>query len=288
MKNKIIILGASGGIGKIIFNKLNKFNDKFEIKRVVRHRSSDENEIFWDYQSKLPKEFNETFLVVNCARSDDFNHNINFNKLLVAGLKKETNLINFSSNCIFAKPKNFFTRVIFRGDAYMREKLKVEEVTKKRSNTFIFRPTIVIGEKGWSEFLQTCSNAKEVHVPDKNSNSVIKIISSNEVGEIILDFILSRLTNDIPDELYTRKIKTTAFIDKETVNIGNSRTFFNNIFKNYLTILLTSIFIPDWLAFKLQLIAVRKFKNDIKIYPKILYIEGMTRLYLFGNHTHDR
>ncbi len=287
MKDKIIILGASGGIGKIIFQKLNKFKHRFEIKRVVRHKSSDEDEIFWDYQNKLPKEFSESFLVVNCARSDDFNYNINFNKLLVAELKKETNLINFSSNCIFAKPKNPFVRMIFTGDAYIREKFKVEEVTKKRSNTFIFRPTIVTGEKGWSEFLKTCSNAKAVHVPDKNANSVIKTISSDEVGEIILDFILNRFTNDIPVELYTKKIKTTSFIDKETINIGNSRTFFNNIFKNFLTIILTSIFIPDWLAFKLQLIAVRKLKSDLKIYPKTLLIEGMTRLYLFGNHTND-
>lgn len=288
MANKVIILGATGGIGKIISEKLNSEKFGFKIFKVVRYKPKANNEIFWDYQSSLPKEFDTAFLVINCARSYDFVHNIKFNKILLKQLKKNTYLINFSSNCIYAKPDNFLSRTIFRGDAYIREKLAIEKLSQKRKSTFILRPTIVTGESSWKDFLVSCDKVNTIFTPNKNKTSIIKIISSDEVGEFVKDLILSNFNIEVPKEIYTNKIDTNDFIFNKNKASRNSNIFFDSNLKNIFTIILTSIFIPNWLAFRLQLFVMSRSKTSNYLDSEILKIEGMTRLYLFGGHTnHD-
>ena len=82
MKPKVIVLGPKSGIGEAILFKLKKNCKNFNFFSVVRKPTVQSDEIFWDYQSDLPHDFRKSFLVINCARSDDFLYNINFNRIL--------------------------------------------------------------------------------------------------------------------------------------------------------------------------------------------------------------
>ena len=287
MKNKLIILGASGGIGRIILRKLDRLTDQYDIYKVVRDKPNKNTEIFWDYKTNIPDIFKHAHLVINCARGNDFKNNIKFNKILITQLQKNTHLINFSSNCIYAKPNNFFTRLFFKGDAYIREKQQIEKISKNKLKNYILRPTIVPGESGWHDFLGICKKAKTVQAPDKNFNSSVKIISSDEVAEFIIDLIHNDFTSEIPDELYTSRVKSNKFINNIIETTNNANTFFDDKVKNFFTFILTSIFIPDWLVFKVQLLLVSKTGIKMTQKSEDFKINGMTRLYLYGKHTND-
>mgnify|MGYP007000395896 len=130
---------------------------------------------------------------------------------------------------------------------------QIEKISKNKLKNYILRPTIVPGESGWHVFLGICKKAKTVQAPYKNFNSSVKIISSDEVAEFIIDLIHNDFTSEIPDELYTSRVKSNKFINNIIETTNNANTFFDDKVKNFFTFILTSIFIPDWLVFKVQL-----------------------------------
>lgn len=289
MNPKIIILGSNGGIGKIILAKLKKNFNNFTFIKVVRNKPLNEDEIFWDYCSSLPECFQNAFLVINCARSHDYKHNIRFNKILNSQLSQETNIINFSSNCIFAKPSNSISKLIFKGDAYIREKLLIEKISRNRDKNFILRPTIVTGESSWQEFKINTESAKYVSVPKFNSSSTLKVITTEEVADFVIQLIQSDFKKIIPKEIFAKKINTVNFIANEIHQTKSRNIYFDNIIKNLFVVFLTSIFLPDNLVFRIQKNIINKSNSNTNnlTYNKEFKIQGMTRLYLFGEHTYE-
>ena len=287
MNPKIIILGPNSGIGKVILAKLKKIFNNFKFIIVVRKEPLNADEIFWDYRSDLPECFRAAFLVINCARSDDYNHNIRFNKILNSQLSQETNFINFSSNCVFAKPSNYLSKLIFKGDAYIREKLLIEKISRNRLKNFILRPTIVTGESSWKEFKINIENARYVSAPKFNRSSKLKVITTEEVADFIVELIQSDFKKIIPKEMFTKKINTMDFIANEIHETKSRNIYFDNIIKNLITVFLTSIFLPNNIVFSLQKRIIKKSNPNTQnlSHNKEFKIQGMTRLYLFGGHT---
>ena len=285
MKPKVIVLGPKSGIGEAILFKLKKNCKNFNFFSVVRKPTVQSDVIFWDYQSDLPHDFRKSFLVINCARSDDFLYNINFNRILNEQLDSDTHFINFSSNCIFATPSNYFSKFFFKGDAYIREKLAIEKMSKVRSRNFILRPTIVTSESNWNNFIVNSQNAEYISTHKFNNESKIKIITTDEVAEFVNQLVLSNFKKTIPAEIFSNKILSIDFISNKIKISKTKNIYFDNSIKNFITAVLTSVLIPNFLVYRIQKIALKKNSEKNSKQTKFFNIQGMTRLYLFGDHT---
>ena len=70
---KILILGQNGALGKAIKDILND-NPNVKLLFAVRNKEhSSKNFIYWNFRDKIPSQFKDVDVVINCARSDDFN-----------------------------------------------------------------------------------------------------------------------------------------------------------------------------------------------------------------------
>ena len=283
---KIALLGPNSGIGKVILEHIAELPDT-SITKVVRLRPSGEDEVFWDYVSYPPDEIVNADIVINCARSSDFAYNVRFNSILYRRLSKTTKFINFSSNCIYARPNGWIQDLLFAGDAYIREKKAVEKM-RNSPNHLLIRPTIVVGESSWDTFLNTVKGAKQIIVPSYAKESKLKVITTNEVALAVCDLIKSNFSKQFEGELYTKTVAIHEFLNNE-IKFSDSKTvFFDSVVKNMLLHLLTARFLPTPIVYRLQsfLIKDNKSTKPSKVCKNMkLSIEGMSRLYLCGKHT---
>ena len=201
---RICLLGPNSGIGKVILKHIAELPDT-TITKVVRQRSTDENEVFWDYASCPPDAIVNADIVINCARSKDFAYNVRFNAILYKSLSQTTKFINFSSNCIYARPNGWFANLLFAGDAYIREKKAVEKMNTS-PNHLLIRPTIVVGESSWDAFLSNVKAAQKVFVPSYAKSSKLKIITTEEVALAVRDLIRDNFAKQFEGELYTKTL----------------------------------------------------------------------------------
>lgn len=284
----VIILGGSGALGSCLAKILSE-NSNLKLYHVVRNKKLvvKDNIIYWDYMSKIPIEFLKVDVIVNCARSENFNFNLRFNKNLIDALPKSIRLINISSNAVFAKPNGFFSNFIFRGDAYIREKKLIEKYSISKRNVLILRPTIVTDEGGWRLFFDLCKSSKKTIGPIQGKFSKVKITKRYHVARQIEACILGN--EKFSEEIYESIDEIKNVIGSNLEFNNNSNNYFENNFKNLLLVILSSWILPNKLVFYFQNIMIKKSKNVIQSRRKYdnFVIEGMTRLYLFGSHTND-
>ena len=284
----VIILGGRGALGSCLTEILSE-NSNLKMYHVVRNKKLvvKDNIIYWDYMSKIPIDFLKADVIVNCARSENFNFNLRFNKNLIDALPESIRLINISSNAVFAKPNGFFSNFIFRGDAYIREKKLIEKYSIIKRNVLILRPTIVTDEGGWRSFFDLCKSSKKTIGPFHGEFSKVKITKRRYVARQIEACILGN--KKFSEEIYESIDETKNVVGSNLEFNNNSNNYFENNFKNLLLVILSSWILPDKLVFYLQDIMIKKSKNVIQLRKKYnnFVIEGMTRLYLFGRHTND-
>ena len=90
----------------------------------------------------------------------------------------------------------------------------------------------------------------------------------------------------MPKELFEFLAPVSTVIGREIVFRENSYNFFNSFIKNVLLIILSSWLVPDKVTFFIQnAILNRTESSNLDSGESELVIEGMTRLYLFGDHT---
>lgn len=280
----ILILGPNSGIGQNLIKHLVQAKHNLNYVVRVKDQVSSAN-IFWDYSSPLPTEFNTFDIVINCARSPNFNDNIKFNKRLITGLSPSVKLINFSSNCVFAQPQGKLTQWLFKGDAYIREKNMIEKLALGHSNITLLRPTIVADEGSWMRFIKSAQTSHNVFAPDFGEGSRVNVITTDEVSSFIVELIESQFSQDIPPQMFTQNLSVEEFLGIKLTHTPTKHTYFNSPIKNMITLLLTSVLMPDFFAFKIQAKMTRNKVTDTSATVADLHVEGMTRLYLFGQHT---
>ncbi len=280
----VIVLGGNGALGRSVMGLLG-VNSKINLNVVVRDKMlCSERMIFWDYISPLPEQLRDADVLVNCARSNNFAANVAFNKILIRTLPPSVRLINISSNAVFAKPNGFLSRWLFKGDAYIREKKLIEKESLNRDNTIILRPTVVTDEGGWKAFFILCKSAGRIIGPIGGENSRVKVTKRDHIAKSIENCILSM--QDVPKEMFESFEPVGKVIGQEIVFCAKSYNFFNNSIKNVLTIILSSWLVPDRVTFFIQNVILNRTKSsDSSVGYSEVVIEGMTRLYLFGDHT---
>jgi dTDP-4-dehydrorhamnose reductase len=286
-KFKVVLLGVSGALGSAVSKQLEGSENVLLYKVSRTQVYSGEGTIYWDFKSIPPKEITSADVVINCARSPDYRANILFNRLLCEYLSLDTKFINVSSNCVFASPRGYLSRLTFKGDAYIREKLLIESLSKQRGNTCIIRPTIVHDEGGWRSFLSHCEKVRSVYGPANSNRSHVKVINRDAVASYIAECALAEQQNTVEEELYENVISVSDFIGKAVVESDSDNNYFESNIKNLLLTLLCSRFLPDSVVFKLQSYIVSGSENAGSEAPSSedYFISGMTRLYLFGRHT---
>jgi len=282
---KVVVLGANGGLGQQVCKLLGR-EKNVELISVIRDLTQQsENKVFWDYLSRLPKAAACANVVVNCARSSCYEYNIRFNKLIVNSLSEHTVLLNISSNCIFAEPRGTLSKLLFKGDAYIREKAEIEAITNEHNNTFQIRPTIVLGESGWDEFLARVKKSKKVFVPKVSSGAKVKVIYANEVAEFVCSLIKSGFKSTVEEELYTSILPLEVLLNSTVEYSATTNNYFNSLLNNLFMFFLVSRFIPNWVVYKVQSKIISSNISKVNTTVDNLDIQGMTRLYLSGAHT---
>lgn len=282
---KIVVLGATGALGSAVVERLSS-EENVQLVKVSRATCEDSPDtILWNYKSPLPDKIRDADVVINCARSDWYNDNISFNRILCRDLPLSCKFLNVSSNCVFAKPRSYVMRLLFKGDAYIREKKAIERLTAARGNSLIFRPTIVVDEGGWAQFLKTVRNSETVTSPFDSNQSVVKVITRAGVADNILSSLLDNIK--IESEIFDTEMSVRELLGKKVVILGRKNTYFDSLLKNFLLSLLCSRFVPDAVVFRAQKIILERnsgHASSTDCIPKY-NVEGMTRLYLFGKHT---
>ena len=282
---KILLMGANGLIGKELLRSLTAAG--YEIGIVSREKTA---LLFWDYKSDLPEFFCSYDLVINCARSNDFRHNVAVAAKLRDSLPETTRFICMSSNAIFAEPRNKFFRKIFKGDAYIREKKKIETIFKNRNNTIIFRPSIVLGNVSvWDDQISNLRNARNLFVNSSVKNAKIKVIGISELADAITTQI-SAPQCKIEKEIFQKIVSFDELTGiAETGKTADNNDFFGNGILNFVAGMTMSYIVPDWFLFQLQSSAkkrVLKKSNQKENHTKEdKTVSGMLRLYLGGHHT---
>ena len=160
----------------------------------------------------------------------------------------------------------------------------IEKLSLNRANTLILRPSIVVDEGGWLLFLKSCKFAGEVIAPAGGEVSHVRITKRVHVARTIESYIFGDL--EVPNELYESIDSVGEIIGRQLIYGNNSNNYFDNSIKNILMVILCSWAIPDRLAFIIQRFAVSRIRTTGSSNKSSeLVVDGMTRLYLFGNHT---
>ena len=280
----VVILGGNGALGCSVAELLEK-NPKITLTFVVRDETpSAKDMVFWDYRSSIPEQLKRADVVVNCARSKDFAFNVAFNRTLVRSVPASTKLINISSNAVFAKPNGPLQRWLFRGDAYIREKKRIEKYSLDRDNMVILRPTVVTDEGGWKSFFMSCKSAGRAIAPAGGERSRIKVTRRAHIAKTVENCIFN--DDNVPLELFESIDPVDIVIGCQIVFGENNSNFFDSAIKNILLIIFNSWLVPDSVVFILQkAMLLRAGSADPNAKSSQVVIDGMTRLYLFGHHT---
>lgn len=279
-KLKVCILGASGFIGRALFNTL---SDDLSLNVTGVSRSELYGYKVWDYKMPMPEFCADANIIINCARSGNFKSNITFNKELIDRLKSHQTYVFLSSNAINAKPRGV-AKCFFRGDAYIREKKTIENLLMGSSKrVFIIQPSNVLGEGGaWQKLLSKANAQQQIELPQHAKSSKIRTIEVNELAMQIHTY-LTDLDVISGKEVYS-KFKTLDEFFNETqilFTLANHQ-YFSNRLKNLALHIFNCYFIPDFLIYMLQ---KKKSPDEIPKETKFSSIEAMTRLYLTGRHT---
>lgn len=279
----VVLLGPGSGIGRRILQKLQE-DQGVRVTCVVRDRGEEgQGRAFWDFASPLPRPLLEADVVINCARSPNYAFNVVFNRRLYRELPPSVLFINFSSNCIYAKPRNGFARWLFKGDGYIREKKAIERAASARSRSVLLRPTIVAEEGGWARFLAQVRQAPKVTAPSYARSALVKVISADSVAHEVLR-CLQHEGHRPPRELFAEVVPLVDFLGVDARWDGRSRTYFESALKNLLLHLLNAWILPDALVYALQG-RLPQGAGRAPGEPRPFVIDGMTRLYLSGEQT---
>ena len=279
----IVILGANGALGLSVTEYLER-EDDINLILVSRNISDDKGKLFWDYDSIPPEQIIRADFIINCARSQDYWTNLKFNKTIVDTISAQTKYINISSNAIFARPNGYFSNLFFKGDAYIREKKAIEEISLKRKNTYILRPSVVLDEGNWRTFFESCKTSEYLYGPKSSNNSKIKVTCRAEVSQSILDII--RGNQNITEEIYHSIVTVNELTEDKLISKSSDRNYYQSFTKNIFLSLLNSFLLPDRLVYFLQRLVLKNQSSiEDKAIQDAMIIEGMTRLYLFGKHT---
>lgn len=282
MRTKVCILGSTGALGRKLTSELES-QDRFEVLKVVRDSSQIKTSktIYWNFKDALPHKILDCDFIINCARDRlDFQTNVNLNKLLINELGSTGKLILISSNCIYAKPNGRIAQFLFKGDAYIREKLLLEKhATNTKTN--ILRPTVVVDEGSWSKIIHN-PKIQTVVAPRSSQDSHIKIATAGHVSNVIIDLLKGTNSTAKSDEVFEEIVNIqTLFRNNVEFRLSN-RNFFESHLKNFFATALCSAVLPDKWAFFLQRRLLPKSSDDS---TQNLTLTGMTRLYLCGKQT---
>lgn len=281
--NNIILLGAKGSLGSQVASLLGERDLSFV--RVTRDPSEDHG-IYWDYRGPVPAEIVNADCIIHCARGPDFQSNISAVKALLGDVSPKTRIVLMGSNCVFAKPKSLLAQVFFAGDAYILEKRKIERLAKTRPNTILLRPTIVRDEGGWNAFLSQINHVDTVKLPRDSKGSRIKIIDSVDVAREILKQVVGSGSESVPDELYSDIVPLSEFLCSTSVVYDLSdNTYFEGFLKNVVVSLLCSVLVPFRVKAFIQQQLIKPRQPVANLGGGVLCVDGMTRLYLCGEHT---
>ena len=279
----VVLLGPGSGIGRRILQKLQE-DQGVRVTCVVRDRGEEgQGRAFWDFASPLPRPLLEADVVINCARSPNYAFNVVFNRRLYRELPPSVLFINFSSNCIYAKPRNGFARWLFKGDGYIREKKAIERAASARSRSVLLRPTIVAEEGGWARFLAQVRQAPKVTAPSYARSAWVKVISADSVAHEVLR-CLQHEGHRPPRELFAEVVPLVDFLGVDARWDGRPRTYFESALKNLLLHILNAWILPDALVYALQG-RLPQGAGRAPGEPGPFVIDGMTRLYLSGEQT---
>lgn len=280
----VVILGGNGVLGRSVAELLKK-NAKITLTFVVRDEAvSAKGLVFWDYRSCIPEQLKRADVIVNCARSKDFAFNVAFNKILIRSVLPSTKFINISSNAVFAKPNGALQGLIFRGDAYVREKKCIESFSSYRKNIVTIRPAVVTDEGAWKSFFMSCKAASRVIAPAGGEMSRIKVARRAYIAKAVETCIFR--DENVPLEVFESIDLVNSWIGSQIIFGAKKSNFFDSTLKNILLSIASSWFIPDRIVFMLQKAVVSgKRSRDKNGKLRQVVIEGMTRLYLFGSHT---
>jgi hypothetical protein len=282
---KVLLLGASGGLGSAVYEELCRSKRAIVVKVVRVNALMEQGSVYWDFASIPPELFNTVDVVINCARSSDYKFNIRFNKILCDFLDSRIPLVNISSNCVLARPGKDILSYFFKGDAYIREKKAIETMYLVRRNTICLRPSVVLDEGGWLDFFSDCRLSNDVIVPSACSGSMIKTITRCSVAKQVVNASLNN-SNQISDEMYDDVLNVEKLLGSNISHSTNKNNYFDSSVKNLLLSVLNAYFMPDWLVYILQHRLVGGKKNQSSNSEvEYISVQGMTRLYLFGDHT---
>ena len=286
---KVILLGANGALGRIIASQL--IERGIDFTRVVREQKqaiAGERCLFWDYKSRPPEPLLSAEYVINCARGASFLANVEVAKWLAETISPSTQLILFGSNCIYAQPSGAAARFFFSGDAYICEKRSIEKIAAGRNNITVVRPTIVVDEGGWADFLSSLTTASRIHVPQLEFLSRLKVTSCDDVATHVVDLINNTGELATPTELFSEITSLNDFLgNTEIVADLSNNTFTEGFFHNLAITIFCSWLTPFWLKASIQQRALRAEKKQDDKCASDSYLSGMTRLYLCGRHTHQ-
>ena len=281
--HEIILLGSKGALGSRVASLLDEKNISY---RCVTRDPTDLDGLYWDYKGSVPSKIANATCIIHCARGPEFRSNVAAVAALLRDASTEAKIILIGSNCVFASPKNTFTRIFFAGDAYVLEKKRIEKLAKTRANTILIRPTVVRDEGGWKTFLKSAESADVVKFPRGSENRRIKVIDSVDVAREIIKHVACSSCELVYDELYSDVVPLSElFCPAEVMYELSDNTFFEGYLKNAVAIFLCSIFLP----FSVKAFIQQQFNKPRQQVASYnggeLRVNGMTRLYLCGGHT---
>lgn len=280
-KLKICILGASGFIGRTLFNTL-KVDPSLDVKGVSR--SDLHGYEVWDYKMPMPEFCANADMIINCARAQNFESNITLNQQLLERLQPNQTYVYLSSNAIYAKPTGI-AQYFFKGDAYIREKKTIEALLLGSSKrVHIIQPSNVLGEGGaWQQLLSLANAQLQIELPQQAQCSQVKTIKVNELATQIHDN-LNDLTVISGKEIYSKSITLDDLFNQTQIlyTLPNHQYFSSRI-KNLVLHVFNSHLMPDFIIYRLQ--KPKSASDKLSKEPKFTGIQAMTRLFLTGNHT---
>jgi len=246
---KILITGANGSTGKILFKRLSKMYDTYGL---VKKETS--NRKFFTFKNILEKKINFHTIVhlagTNPGQYSNIsekkilsNNNLINNKiLLLSKLKKSKKIIFFSSFSVYQENKYINEETpITTKKAYSRSKINFEKKLKKINNlsTYILRSCAIVhpnSQNNWlSELRNKMTENKDIILFNKN------YYYNNCIGIQDLTKIIIRIIDrpQIEKKIYNLssndpiQIKSIAAIIKKNKLYTGKLTFKNNTKSSY-------------------------------------------------------
>lgn len=284
MLNRIVIIG-SGLIGKNLYNYLK--GSGLSVKLISsRYDHSDDDVVYWDYCGEIPSVIVNADLVINAGRSKDRLGNISFVKRLLDIPNRSFKLLQFSSIAVLSCPKGWF-RFLYRGDAYVREKIAIEKLVRNAPDAHYIRPGVIneLGSSWYSYF-----NDKNNHmcVALLNSDACIDITSCSVINSYLSMYISEGAICEAGEKLNS-KVPINNIFTISILKAKTSNNFFDNSFKNFLFSIYVSKFIPDFLVFALDKVKSKALNTsnessnvDLPLIEGVATVDGMARVYLNG------